>query len=125
MTPGARLQAAIDLLGEVGNTPRPADAVISAFFRNRRYIGAKDRSAVAETVYSVLRHHARLHWWMDRTGHPADPRALVLADQILAHGRSSASLAKLFDGGRFTPPHFSAAETRLARALDTHTLDHT
>lgn len=124
MTPGARLQAAIDLLVGIGNTPRPADAVISAFFRNRRYIGAKDRSAVAETVYSVLRHHARLHWWLDRVGHPAEPRALVLADQILAQGRAAASLAKLFDGARFTPQPWSAAETRLARALDTHTLDH-
>lgn len=66
--PGARLQAAIELLDEVEVTPRPADAVISAFFRARRFIGAKDRAAVAETVYGVLRRHARLRWWFTHAG---------------------------------------------------------
>lgn len=47
MTPAARLQAVIDLLTEIDETPRPADAVMSAYFRNRRYIGSKDRTAIA------------------------------------------------------------------------------
>ena len=52
MTPAARLQAVIDLLTEIEATPRPADAVMSAYFRARRYIGSKDRNAVAETAYA-------------------------------------------------------------------------
>lgn len=139
MTPGARLQAAIELLDEVERTPRPADAVISAYFRSRRFIGSKDRSAIAETVYGMLRRHARLHWWLERarregpgggaadgTGNGAGPggRLLALADQLLTQGRTVAALAKLFDGSRFSPAPLSAGELRIARALETHTLEH-
>ena len=53
MTPAARLQAAIALLDEIEATPRPADAVVSAWFRARRFIGSHDRPAVAEAVGAV------------------------------------------------------------------------
>ncbi|MGB4101922.1 MAG: RsmB/NOP family class I SAM-dependent RNA methyltransferase [Alphaproteobacteria bacterium] len=65
MTPSARLQAAIEMLELVTEMPRPADGVIGAYFRGHRYIGAKDRVAVAELVYGVLRHQARLGWWCE------------------------------------------------------------
>jgi 16S rRNA (cytosine967-C5)-methyltransferase len=125
MTPGARLQAAIELLDEVEVTPRPADAVISAFFRARRFIGAKDRAAVAETVYGVLRRHARLRWWFKHAGgFPITSRTLLIADQILAVGRPANHVDKLFSGGRFAPEEFNQAEAKLARQLDGHTIDH-
>lgn len=124
MTPAARLQAVIDLLTEIDQTQRPADAVMSAFFRNRRYIGSKDRTAVAQAVYSVLRRHARLHWWLEREGHPATPRALAFANEILGEGRAAATVLKLCDGAKFAPAELSPEELRLVRALDTHTLEH-
>ena len=126
MTPGARLQAAIELLSDIAATPRPADAVAGAYFRSRRYIGAKDRSAVAETVYGVLRRHARLEWWLLRAGcaDPSDARARIIAYAILGESRTAESVARLFDGAQFTAPPFSDAETRVAQALDRHTLDH-
>ena len=125
------MAAAIELLAEIAATPRPADAVASAFFRARRYIGAKDRSAVAEAVYAVMRRHARLGWWLERAGfepleidRPENARARVIANAILAEGRQAASVERLFDGGRFNPELFSAAESRMANALDRHTLEH-
>lgn len=124
MTPAARLATAIDLLADVMDTPRPADAITSAFFRNRRYIGAKDRADIAGQVYRVLRHWARLHWWLERGNHMPDPRALILADCILAQGRDADAVAGLFNGSKFGPPPLSDRERRLARTLDSHTLDH-
>ena len=124
MTPAARLQAVIDLLTEIDTTPRPADAVMSAFFRARRYIGAKDRSAVAETVYAVLRRHARLSWWLEKEGHETGPRARVIANAILAEGKRAATVDELFSGGKFAPAALDDAERGLVRALDTHTLEH-
>ena len=131
MTPGARLQAAIELLAEIAATPRPADAVASAFFRARRFIGAKDRSAVAGTVFTVLRCEARLRWWLKWAGcpDPTDARARVIAHSILGErsretGRRAAAVARVFDGGRFAPAPFSADETRVAETLDLHTLEH-
>jgi len=81
MTPAARLQAAIEVLGEIERSARPADSVAAAYFRGRRYIGAKDRRAVAETVWRVMRRRARLLWWLEHMEHAErDARALVLAD---------------------------------------------
>ena len=50
MTPGARIQAATELLDRIERPPPgeealPADAVLNAYFRARRYVGAKDRRA--------------------------------------------------------------------------------
>lgn len=124
MTPAARLQAAIELLSEIDATPRPADAVMSAYFRQRRYIGAKDRSAVAETAYAILRRQARLAWWLEREGQEPTPRARVIANALLADGMRATRLAELFDGGKFAPAALEEGERKLARALDTHTLEH-
>lgn len=125
MHPGARLEAAIELLDEIDRTPRPADAVISAYFRARRYIGSKDRAAVAEAVYGVMRRHARLAWWIERAGHgQPNGRARVIADEVLVRGRRGADLARLFDGERFSPAPLGEAEWQLAKALYDHTLDH-
>ncbi len=124
MTPAARIQSIIDLLSEVGAAARPADSVVSAFFRDRRYIGSKDRAAVAEGLYGLLRRHARLGWWIARSGGPDTPRTRVMADLLLTQGRRLDTLARVFDGARFAPPPLDAGEERLVRRLDNHTLDH-
>ena len=41
MTPAARIQATLELLEAIAATPRPADALTSAYFRSRRYMAAK------------------------------------------------------------------------------------
>ncbi len=82
MTPAARLAAAIEVLDEIDATRRPADQVASHYFKNRRYIGSKDRRAVAQTVWRVLRRKARIDWWLGFLDHPADARARVMADLV-------------------------------------------
>ena len=49
------LEAAIELVGRVLRFEEPADAVVAAFFREHRALGARDRPVVADTVYAVLR----------------------------------------------------------------------
>ena len=59
MTPAARVQAAIELLDQIieaaENKGAPADRLISAYFKTRRYAGSKDRRAVRELVYRAVR----------------------------------------------------------------------
>lgn len=117
MTPSARIQASIDLLAEIAVTPRPADALMGAFFRARRYIGAKDRAAVADRVYGVLRRHARLQWWLTRAGASAEPRCLVLADLLLSDRETADAVGRLFDGSRYGPAPLGPDEVGLARRL--------
>ena len=62
MTPAARLQAAAEILDLVIESARdegpPADAVVSRYFKARRYAGSKDRRAVRELVFRAIRRTA-------------------------------------------------------------------
>ncbi|HWJ38052.1 MAG TPA: RsmB/NOP family class I SAM-dependent RNA methyltransferase [Sphingomicrobium sp.] len=62
MTPAARLQAAIEILDEVivsaSEDGPPADAIVTRYFKHRRYAGSKDRRAVRELVFRMIRRSA-------------------------------------------------------------------
>ena len=91
MTPAARLQAAIDILAGLEQTQQPVDRYLRDFFRARRYAGSKDRRAISERIFDVLRHRARFAHRMGDAG----PRALIIA-ALLADGEDPAIL---FSGG--------------------------
>src|SRR4051795_9909980 len=59
MTPAARVQAAIEILDEVIESTRsdgaPADAIVTRYFKQRRYAGSGDRRAVRELVFRSIR----------------------------------------------------------------------
>jgi 16S rRNA (cytosine967-C5)-methyltransferase len=62
MTPAARLQAAVEILDLIIDSVRedgaPADAIVSRYFKTRRYAGSKDRRAVRELVFRAIRRAA-------------------------------------------------------------------
>ena len=64
MTPAARLQAALEVLDEVIASARndgpPADAIVTRYFKTRRYAGSKDRRAVRELVFRAIRRSAEM-----------------------------------------------------------------
>ena len=79
MKAGARLQTAIELLDEIAaQAGKPADAVISDGFRQRRFAGSKDRAAISEIVYGVLRCRGQVDWFLSRSGLPVDGRGRAL-----------------------------------------------
>ena len=55
MHPNALLELATDLLHKVMQFDSPADGIVSAFFREHRELGARERHSLAETTYDVLR----------------------------------------------------------------------
>ena len=59
MTPAARVQAAIECLDAVIDAARrggaAADTLVQRYFQTRRYAGSKDRRAVRELVFGVIR----------------------------------------------------------------------
>jgi 16S rRNA (cytosine967-C5)-methyltransferase len=124
MTPSARLAATLDVLTQIAETPRPADAVIAAYFKTHRYIGAKDRAAVAERTYALLRHQGRLDWWLARLQTPATPRTRLLAYHRLIEKMSPSEIEGLWDGKTYAPAPPAADERKLIALLKGHTLDH-
>ncbi|MFL0356422.1 RsmB/NOP family class I SAM-dependent RNA methyltransferase [Erythrobacter sp. GH1-10] len=93
MTPAARVQAAIELLDQVIDAAKregaPADRLIAAYFKQRRYAGSKDRRAVRELVYRAIRHCGEI------------PESGRMA--MLGLAAADPQIAALFDGTPHAP----------------------
>ncbi len=136
MTPGARVQAAIDLLGRTAAFAQPAERTVNEYLRGRRYIGSKDRRAITDRVFAVLRALARLDWWWARAG-GADPEAAteaaerggiprgrVLAALALVERTPPSDIAAMCDGGRYAPEPLDPDEHGRLAALAGQPLTH-
>ena len=66
MTPGARIQAAIEILEQVWSGKQAADRVADMYLKTRRYAGSSDRRGIQGTLYEILRRRSRLDWWVER-----------------------------------------------------------
>lgn len=115
MTPGARLSAVIHLYDEVRALDRPADQIMHAFFRQRKFIGSKDRRSIADQLYLLFRHDARLRWWAAKTGMKNDGRGLLQLWLGIAEGRDIAEVDELFDGTGYGPDRLSRFEYDLLK----------
>lgn len=124
MTPAARLQSVIEILEEIHNTPRPADALLSAYFRNRRFIGSGDRNSIARRIYGILRGYHRLHWWLERVNAAPTPRMLAGAWQVLSGRNTAADVIDMYSGSKYAPEELSVDEEKALKRLNTHTLEH-
>jgi len=111
MTPGARLQAAIDILSEIGRTGYPADRAFDAWARSSRFAGSKDRAAVSEIVFGVLRHRAELAAALGSE----EPRLLALGAVALIDGAGAAGAMALADGARHAPAPLAREEAAALR----------
>lgn len=100
MTPGARMQSAIDLLDLIIAAARDqggsADTIATRWFAARRYAGSKDRRAIRELVYDAIRLCGE---------RPESGRAAMLA---LAGARPE--LAASFDGSGYGPAAIQPGE---------------
>lgn len=111
MRPAARLQATIDLLDLILVGDRPADTIVSDYFKKRRYAGSKDRRAVQELLYTVLRHRARLAWRLNST--EVNGRNLTLSlltNPSLCPEEWQDDLAEYFNDTPHAPAPLSAEE---------------
>jgi 16S rRNA (cytosine967-C5)-methyltransferase len=118
MTPGARVAAAIELLDAIeADLTRPADALVTGWFRKRRYAGGGDRRNIQSVLYTVLRRRAQIDWWLEAAGRPVGSRARVIAALLLGEGWGEAELDAAFDGGQYRPAPLDEGERTLAASL--------
>jgi len=107
MTPSARVQAAIEILDEVIASARqdgaPADAIVTRYFKTRRYAGSKDRRAVRELVFRAIRRSGEV---------PENGRSAMLG---LAD--AEVELAGLFDSSAHGPAARADGETGTSASL--------
>ena len=107
MTPGARLQTAIELLDEIVAAARgngaAADTIIARGFTARRYAGSKDRAGVRALVYRAIRAFGEI---------PESGRAAF----VTLAGKD-AELAAAFDGTPYGPKPLGKGEARAVPSL--------
>ncbi|MFO1220298.1 MAG: RsmB/NOP family class I SAM-dependent RNA methyltransferase [Burkholderiaceae bacterium] len=81
MPSAALLDRATELLRAVMRFDAPADGVVSAYFLKHRMLGQRDRHALAETVYAVLRQRLRLQHLAQSGSGPLERRLAAAAWQ--------------------------------------------
>lgn len=101
MTPGARVAAAIEVLGDIAEG-QAAEQALTRWGRKRRFAGSKDRAAIRNHVFDVLRCRATAAHY----GQGDSPRALMIG---LLHAQG-APLDTLFDGAGHAPPPLTMQE---------------
>ena len=114
MTPAARLAAAASILDSIAQGRQPAEAVLKTWGTANRYAGSKDRRAIADRVYKVLRARGRLVWAM---GGREDGRALVIGSLSLIDALPLEEIEALHAGDGYGPRPLSKQErSRLTAA---------
>lgn len=56
----AQLDHTAKVLAEMLTFKQPADAVLSAYFREHKKLGRQDRHEIAETAFAALRHYQKI-----------------------------------------------------------------
>lgn len=107
-----RLQAVIDILTEIHDKPQAADRYLEKWARGNRYAGSKDRRAISEAVYQVLRNRRLLS---EAVGSDR-PRLVAMASYHLLHGHSIEDICAMADGGKFGPVVLNDAELDALKA---------
>lgn len=110
MTPAARLQAAIEILDDIA-TGKAAEQALTGWARRSRYAGSKDRAAVRDHVFDVLRARRSCA----ALGGGQGGRALVLG-LLRLQGEDPAAF---FSGDRFAPEPLTEAEAADVTPPDT------
>ena len=113
MTPSARIAGAIEVLADIAARRRPAPDALKDWGLSHRFAGSGDRAAIAGLVYDALRRRASSAFVMGS----GDPRAVMLGMLRLERGLDAEAVARLFDGGRYSPELLTGEEqAKLATA---------
>ncbi len=111
MTPGARLAAAAEVLDQVLQGRSAADRALQAWGRAHRFAGSKDRAAIAERAYAVLRRLGEC----EAVAGKRDARGLVLASLVVCDHLPVSEVARLAVDGTHAPGALTRQEeSRLA-----------
>ncbi len=120
----ARIAASIDLLARINAGRIPMDNTIRDFMALRRFIGSKDRTAIVERVYRIMRAHARLGWWIAKAGMVDISRTRVLADLMFHDHATEEYLDNIFIDGKYEAGPLTPEEKAFAEFLHEKDLNH-
>jgi len=120
MQQAAQIQAVIEIMEHVqsiwaADRRAPVDSLLGKYFKERRYIGSKDRGAISDLTYFVLRNGGALDWHIEQCDRSSTPRRLVMV-ALLFYGQAGHTpmeredIAALFTGAKYAPPVITEQE---------------
>jgi 16S rRNA (cytosine967-C5)-methyltransferase len=113
MRPGARAQAAIEILTDIEARKRPAADAVKDWMTSHRFAGSKDRAEIGDIVFGALRWKASSAWRMGAD----DPRAWVLGALRWGFGEAPEAIERQsYDDPHAPPPPTEAERKALAEA---------
>lgn len=119
MRHAARLQATIDLLDQIAETKSPADRIMSAYFKQRRYIGSKDKASISENLYTILRNRMRFEYILNSKDLGIHSRMLVALLLKMEDG----DLYDTFDGDKYSPKRLRPGQLERFEELDLNVVE--
>lgn len=112
---GGRVEAAIEVLGEVLQRHRPASLALADWGRTHRFAGSSDRAAIGNLVFDALRRRLSISVQMDDDS----ARALALGALVAAWHMTVTEVDGICDGAKHAPSPLTEIERRrLKDALD-------
>jgi len=108
MKPGGRIQAAIEVLGDVLTHHRPASVALADWGRTHRFAGSGDRAAIGNLVYDTLRCRSSSAWRIGKD----TPRALVIGTLAGSGGQAADQIGALVDGSEHAPAALTGDERK-------------
>lgn len=117
MKEAAVLQSTIEILSQYESDKKPIDQFCYTYFKNRRYVGSKDRQAILGYVYGIIRRRASCDWWaLERGVSPLMARPLeaarirVLTFLWISEKIPRDKIGILFSGEKYAPAKVSDKE---------------
>lgn len=119
MKQAAHLSAAAEILHTAfehwhGGGDLPLDVQLSKYTKSRRYMGSKDRRAVADYVYGTMRDWGRLTWWQTHAG--LTPSALLAVLMHAAKTQSLEAILAMCNGEGHAPNTLDDGEQQCLKA---------
>lgn len=115
----AQLQATIELLDEIAENHYPADRTMASYFKQRRYIGSKDKAVISEYFYTVLRNRLSFDYLINYVG--LEPNSRRLAAVLLKS--LDLDIADFFTGEGHSPVALSESDFRNLNQVNLENLD--
>lgn len=112
MKQSSQLQTVVELLREVTALKTPLDGFLDTYYRNRRFIGSKDRRTITTTLYEMIRCRALIDYVLLEfcTLTALNDRLRLIAFLVLIKKLPEQAILELFEGHTYGLPPLSAEE---------------
>lgn len=128
MQPSAQLQSVIDVVNEWKTIRhKPFDHILNQYFKERRFIGSKDRQQISWRCYEIFRHKLLLEWWAEwGSKHPCLEEDKAYAIKLMAvyltliARKSPGEVNGLFSGEKYGLRVLDRVERKMIETIWNH-----